>query len=294
MTVDMDSPTNTQSQKAVDATQELNSESLPDVVTNGMLLQCERLGDQQLSQVWRYNATTVIKRVDPPSAARAEAAAMTMAHKKVPSVPVPRVLKTIIPQSDGEGAGYGIIFMQYIEGTTLEEFWPTSSDEDKARILGQLREYMNQLRGIEGTFIGSVDGSVCNDQLFANREHSYGPYKDEVDFRAGIAESLRSCEANAFTEVVVGMVNAMPKSGRSVFTHGDLVPRNILVRDGNVVGFVDWEMAGFYPEYWEYAKAHFFVDYDHPWHEERAVEEVLKPYPLELAALLHTRGIFMY
>lgn len=203
-------------------------------------------------------------------------------------MPVPRVLKTVIPEPDDE-SGYGVIFMQYIDGTTLEESWPTCSDEDRARISGQLKGYMDQLRGVDGAFIGSVDGSVCNDQLFSNRKHPYGPYKDEAAFRAGIAQSLRACEANAFTEVVVAMINAMPKSERAVLTHGDLGPRNILIKDGNVVAILDWEMAGFYPEYWEYAKAHFFVDYDHPWHENRAVDKALSPYPLELAALLHTR-----
>lgn len=272
---------------------DIDAKLLPDVVTNKMLLQCERLGDQQLSQVWRFNDTTVVKRVDPPSAARAEAAAMRLARQRAPSVPVPRILKTVIPESD-EDSGYGVIFMQYIDGTTLEESWATCSGEDRERILSQLRGHMDQLRGVEGPFIGSVDGSVCNDQLFANREHTYGPYEDEAAFRAGIALSLRACEANAFTEVVIAMINAMSKSERAVLTHGDLVPRNILVKDGNVVAIVDWEMAGFYPGYWEYAKAHFFVDYDHPWHEDRAVDKVLSPCPLELAALLHTRGIFMF
>ncbi|SPO01160.1 uncharacterized protein DNG_03907 [Cephalotrichum gorgonifer] len=41
---------------------------------------------------------------------------------------------------------------------------------------------------------------------------------------------------------------------RVVFTHADLAPRNIIVRDGKIVGLLDWEDAGWYPEYWEYVK----------------------------------------
>lgn len=37
-----------------------------------------------------------------------------------------------------------------------------------------------------------------------------------------------------------------------VFTYGDLAARNILVRDGRIVAIVDWEYAGWYPEYWGY------------------------------------------
>jgi aminoglycoside phosphotransferase len=44
------------------------------------------------------------------------------------------------------------------------------------------------------------------------------------------------------------------RSYRTVFSHGDLAPRNILVKDGRVVGIIDWETAGWYPEYWEYAR----------------------------------------
>lgn len=51
---------------------------------------------------------------------------------------------------------------------------------------------------------------------------------------------------------------------RIYFTHTDLNPRNILVdeavrQDGSrgwrVTRIPDWEMAGHYPEYWEYTKA---------------------------------------
>lgn len=51
-----------------------------------------------------------------------------------------------------------------------------------------------------------------------------------------------------------------------VFTHADLNPRNILVerttshagQEGRQLsGIVDWETAGFYPEYWDYTKSMF-------------------------------------
>lgn len=47
-----------------------------------------------------------------------------------------------------------------------------------------------------------------------------------------------------------------------VFTHGDLNMLNILVRDGRIVALLDWESAGFYPEYWEYACARTAVDWE--------------------------------
>lgn len=40
-----------------------------------------------------------------------------------------------------------------------------------------------------------------------------------------------------------------------VLTHGDLNTGNIMVHDGHVSGIIDWEYAGYYPDWWEYTEA---------------------------------------
>jgi Ser/Thr protein kinase RdoA (MazF antagonist) len=35
-----------------------------------------------------------------------------------------------------------------------------------------------------------------------------------------------------------------------VLTHGDLKHHNVMVLDGHVSGFLDWESAVWYPDYW--------------------------------------------
>ncbi|KAJ5626689.1 hypothetical protein N7528_004116 [Penicillium herquei] len=43
---------------------------------------------------------------------------------------------------------------------------------------------------------------------------------------------------------------------RITFTHGDFKAHNILVGDdGHLSGFLDWESAGWLPEYWDYTTA---------------------------------------
>lgn len=42
---------------------------------------------------------------------------------------------------------------------------------------------------------------------------------------------------------------------KTCFTHGDLSSFNVLNRDGCVIGMIDWEMAGWCPEYWKYISA---------------------------------------
>ena len=39
-------------------------------------------------------------------------------------------------------------------------------------------------------------------------------------------------------------------------THSDLLPKNILVNGSTITVIIDWEMAGFYPEFWEYCRMH--------------------------------------
>ncbi len=45
------------------------------------------------------------------------------------------------------------------------------------------------------------------------------------------------------------------RSDVSVFTHGDIAPRNIMVNETHrITGILNWETAGWYSDYWEYAK----------------------------------------
>jgi aminoglycoside phosphotransferase len=67
-----------------------------------------------------------------------------------------------------------------------------------------------------------------------------------------------------------------------VFTHADLNLRNILVDEmGKISGIVDWECAGWYPEYWEYTKMHFTVRSTTRWIAD-VVDQIFPAYRDEL------------
>lgn len=65
-----------------------------------------------------------------------------------------------------------------------------------------------------------------------------------------------------------------------VFTHADLNPFNILIRGDRVVGLVDWEISGWYPNYWEYTSAWLGSATRTGW--RKCIDEFLEPFPDEL------------
>jgi hypothetical protein len=90
--------------------------------------------------------------------------------------------------------------------------------------------------------------------------------------------------------MVADFIRALPQHC-IVLTHSDFTPRNVLVDQGKVVAILDWEMAGYYPGYWEYVKAYYRPDWNSSWFRDRVVDSMLPPYHIEHAVLLHTRDI---
>ncbi|KAK1771406.1 kinase-like protein [Phialemonium atrogriseum] len=79
----------------------------------------------------------------------------------------------------------------------------------------------------------------------------------------------------------------------SVFTHGDIRPGNILVnKQSQIVGLLDWENAGFYPDYWEYAMTMRLMP--RRGHEWQAFMKSLKPKNWDITGIEKARrGIYV-
>lgn len=77
------------------------------------------------------------------------------------------------------------------------------------------------------------------------------PILTDDDLRGWIYELYLECHGGTFPD---HLPDLLPRSSASVFTHGDLAPRNIMVdAAGQITAILDWENAGWYPDYWEYA-----------------------------------------
>lgn len=234
--------------------------------------------------VYKVDDKTIAKTGD--SVRLAEAEAMNYIRGNT-SIPVPEVYNAY----RDDASGHVRIVMEFIEGEKLEDVWPTFDSAQKQCIVGQLREYFTELRQVKGTFIGSVDGSACEDPTFDGNLGGYGPYQTEEEFSNGIIKALRQAQTGPFVDLICEMIHTLMKNHEIVLTHGDFAPRNILVKGTIVVGILDWELAGYYPEYWEYFKALRRPPWECQWMKDKAVDQILTPYFPELAVMWHTREV---
>ncbi len=178
-------------------------------------------------------------RRDGPKPAEADAMRFVAQHT---TIPVPEVYD----------AGPRHITMAFVEGKTAQEGWDGLSEQDRARAVAQLRDCVRQMRALK-----SPDGAVCgfgghprvDFRRYCGREG--GPFATEAEYNDWlVADLFGTFEATA------PMVRSQMRSDHDiVFSHGDLHDVNIMVRPGEgVVAVLDWELAGWYPEYADFFK----------------------------------------
>ncbi|KAI9829930.1 MAG: hypothetical protein M1819_005902 [Sarea resinae] len=160
-------------------------------------------------------------------------------------IPVPRILSEPVTRD-----GITSFTMEYVDGQPLQDLWPDLTDEHKLTIQSQLRKIVNELRAIKGACIGALNQGTAID--CRRTIYEGGPFLDESEFNNFIVSDMVTAVPEIFRDMVRHRLRA---DHAIVFTHGDFTPRNIMVKDGLVAAVIDWEYAGFYPEYWEYVKS---------------------------------------
>lgn len=182
----------------------------------------------------------------------AESEAMRMVHKNT-AVPVPEVLFTQFRP------GHGTIGMALIQGVSLEKKWNTLNEQSKMSVCLQVWNIISQIRAIprppeldDNLFQCAADGSLTKDPLLEDLGDPARPLTSDTDLRTRIFERYVHFGGCQYKHQ---LPDILPRSDCSVFTHADIAPRNIMVDEqNNVTGLLDWESAGWYPDYWEYAQ----------------------------------------
>ncbi|KAF8889280.1 kinase-like domain-containing protein [Infundibulicybe gibba] len=213
--------------------------------------------------VYRIGRSTVLKYGDEYRSHEPETMLFIQEHT---SIPVPRVYDHWL--SDGAL----ITLMEWVDGRTLEAAWPDLTHTEKIRIFAQLKRYVEELRSLEQPpslkgVISTFDGRPVSDALLSNKP--CGPFQSDLEFNEFLVsrfDFIKQTEAGRIEfEELRTLVHQTP-CRRVVFTHSDIMPRNILLdSNNNIVSILDWEMAGWRPEQWEYLKSMWMGQYDPGW-----------------------------
>ncbi|EIW83176.1 hypothetical protein CONPUDRAFT_101850, partial [Coniophora puteana RWD-64-598 SS2] len=181
-----------------------------------------------------------------------------------PTISAPRVhgFVTIGPVS--------CLFMTRLPGATLKAVWPTMTASQKLAVQSSLNDMLVTLRSIPWTSIRSPEARDADPKLLG----SLSPQPVCKDLRRILRQTARPIPTEAEFNEFIGTdeqsmkhtsarcrawaLSMLRSDHRVVLTHVDLHPDNFIVNicdeegvEKVTVGIIEWELGGFYPEYWE-------------------------------------------
>lgn len=220
--------------------------------------------------VWSIGSDIILKE-KPESSNKNEASSISHVTETT-TIPVPNIIREWVDTNNRH-----FVLMDRVKGHTLESIWPDLRPGERVKIARQTAAYINQLRSDQSSRIEGIDDEpVYSGWLFLQgNELAHGPFDCDEAFWAQLAESLEELPEKAKAALRARMPSCKPYT----FTHGDLAGCNIMIDDQkNVVGILDWETAGYFPVWWEFAAAGIGLgSEDAEWKE--MLREHLQPFP---------------
>lgn len=199
------------------------------------------------------------------------------------SIPVPKVYCSFVRKNRA------YIVMERIQGEEVPTAWQKLNEQSRQNVFEQLKQMTDELRSLKppmGGGVSSCVGGSLRDSRIPRSRPRFGPFGSVNEFHLWLRDYLQPAEHSTWGddqdwEEIKKMVIKQDESWPGpVFTHGDLNPSNVLIRNGRVVGIIDWEFSGWYPHYWEYTSAWLGNLTRTGWRDR--VCEALHPFPAEL------------
>jgi thiamine kinase-like enzyme len=147
--------------------------------------------------------------------------------------------------------------------------------------MGEIKKYLNELRNIKGNILGSINNGPYNNCLFQDPkpEKSFSNINQFNDYWINKVKEIMP------NYHILAIKNVLPSNRDIVFSHGDLTTKNIIIKDNKIVSIIDWELAGWYPESWEYFRMLSYSVDDEKWHD--GVSKIIKPYYIDYLMYKH-------
>ncbi|KAA8627746.1 aminoglycoside phosphotransferase [Pyrenophora tritici-repentis] len=164
------------------------------------------------------------------------------------------------------------ILMTRIPGKDMgdRELYESMTDDERESIFAELQCILQVMR--KWTYPGgknqicSVLGTAIRSVRIPN--HADGPCQSESEFDEHLFSCISGHSFNSWEkfEETVEIAERLRKMRHPiVFTHGDFKHHNVMIMNGHITAFLDWESAGWYPDYWEFTTLLRFGRKDHWW-----------------------------
>lgn len=232
------------------------------------------LSERYSLKVVQYSKDIVVKfggALDP-----AEGQTLIYLERHASEVPAPRLYAMYYEDDEL------FLVMQRAAGSPLDKLWPSLSELEKQTIVAKLKTIAATMRKVEcpwPNFYGGVDGGALRHHLFfslAGDMEFLGPFDGEAALVTGLTNNYRALmQRNDRSDLKVRFYEqnlaTVLRGHRAVLTHGDFQKMNIMVepKAGNspdevtrdfAITLIDWEDAGWYPEFWEFFTASSMFD----------------------------------
>ncbi|KAK9414306.1 putative Aminoglycoside phosphotransferase domain-containing protein [Seiridium unicorne] len=171
-------------------------------------------------------------------------------------VRAPRIRRIVLYEGNVE------CIMGKVRGVTLMDAWAHISWYRSACLAFQLRYVVKLMQSQSSPTAGSLGTGICRSFWLERDIFGIPPHSSPclvasiVNFWYNLV-SLRVEKAKSTAEHFATCREPIQEQP-FVLTHHDLAPRNIMVDDQNKLWLVDWDKAGWYPSYFEYAGMHNF------------------------------------
>ena len=137
------------------------------------------------------------------------------------------------------------LLISEIRGQTYSERLAASNETDDLESLVEL--VATQIRGIHDLGIENCNlDQRLTEKIKKAEENIRGGFVDESDFDE---ENLGKTAGQVFDE----LLSSLPHTEDLVFTHGDLCLPNIIINEGDVAGFIDFDRGGVADRYQDIA-----------------------------------------
>lgn len=177
-----------------------------------------------------------------------EANALLLVEKHT-SVNAPRLIDSVVMDESS-----GFILMTQIFGHRLDDVYYRTTHEERDQIGKDLAKWIAEMRHIpnESSYlIANTLGKPISDHQF--QQETWGPFNSVGDFNNHLVRNVFDLQQNKNQRPLSLLLQE--KKYDVCFTHSDLHRSNIFIQNGRLSGLIDFEDAGFKPEYWEFTRA---------------------------------------